>query len=146
MIAKYINQLLKIYPNYSDGTDTQTKIRGFQFVLRDSATETHLASDVEAFFQEWLRQGRKFPLPADALSYSRERQAHRKQMQDSVKALPRQASSRKRVPWYGMEYFAIVNSRHNEAFEKHLDELRDLRGERAVKDYILYLKNHGNAK
>ena len=142
-----MSQLLKLYPNYNDGTDTKTKIRAFQFAVRDNALETFLAEDVEAFFQHWMRTETKMPMPANALRFCKDRMTHRKAMDKSAHGGPRIGGpAAKIVPWYGMEYDEIMGGEHGAALEEHLVKLRKSRGADATKDYILYLKNHVKRK
>jgi len=140
LISAYINQFLKIYPNFSDGADTSTKIKAFQFAMRDNVFDTFLAPDVEAFFQGWIRNEKKMPLPADAFAYCREASAHRTYLERNPKGQARlePPNSKKAVPWMGLSYDEIMGSGHQAAFEAHIAEL----GEQKAENYVRYLKSH----
>ena len=144
MIALYVNQMIKLFPNYSDGTDTKTKIRAFQFSLKDTSFEKFSPDVIELFFKDRIKHGKKMPLPCDAVEFCRKKQSHMEYIQSTSNATPLLSNRKpvRRVPWMGMSYHTTMESEHAPALLNHLKMLREKYGQEKADGYIKYLKNH----
>lgn len=146
MITAWVTQFLKLYPNFEDGSDTKTKVRAFQFVLKDNAFEKFLDSDIELFFQDWIKNGKKMPLPSDAYNFCKDKMKHRAYI-ESTKSYPRisAGSGKDRVKWYGLSYDEIYQAGMGRELESHVQDLINSKGLDAADDYIKYLKTHNKS-
>ena len=133
-VADFVTQCFETFPKYGEDT-LVSKIKTFTVGLEDYSID-----EVSYGFREWLKHGKKMPVPADI---GDEAMAYRKNTANQhapkhAKPLPRQQANR--VPWFSMSWKQIQEEGLLSKVEAHLVYLSEVKGSKRAEGYLHYLK------